>query len=289
MASAGMHPVTRAAAWMSGALVALAGMAVASRELAACLSVFQILFFRSACGLAVICLILWRSGWDQVRTTQPGGHIIRNASHFCAQYGWVYGMFYMPMAAVIAIEFTAPVWTILLAAVIVKERITPPRMVSVALGLAGVWLIVQPGSAAIHPAALAVLGSSVAFALTYVMTRKLMLTETPLCILFYMSAVQLAMAVVPSALDWRPIPLQALPWIAVVGLASLVAHYCLARAMKLADATIVVPLDFLRLPFIAMVGAWLYGETVQAALFIGAGLILSGNLYSVISEKKRPR
>ncbi|MBO9353991.1 EamA family transporter [Bordetella petrii] len=289
MASPRMHPVTRAAAWMGGALVALAAMAVASRELAAHLSVFQILFFRSACGLLVVCLILWRSGWSQVRTTQLGGHIIRNASHFCAQYGWVYGMFFMPMAAVIAIEFTAPVWTILLAAIIVKERITSPRMVSVALGLAGVWLIVRPGSSAMHPAALAVLGSAVAFALTYVMTKKLMPTETPLCILFYMSAVQLALAIVPSTLDWKPIPQQALHWIAVVGLASLVTHYCLARAMKLADATIVVPLDFLRLPFIAMIGAWLYGETVQATLFMGAGLILSGNLYSVISEKNRSR
>ena len=289
MANPGMHPVTQAAAWMGGALVALAAMAVASRELAAHLSIFQILFFRSACGLLVVSLILWRAGWGQVRTRRLRGHLVRNASHFCAQYGWVYGMVYIPMAAVIAIEFTAPVWTILLAAVIVNERITPPRMVSVGLGLAGVWLIVQPAGAPVHPAALAVLASSVAFALTYVMTKKLTPTETPLCILFYMSAVQLALAAVPSAFDWRPIPLQAMHWIVVVGLASLVTHYCLARAMKLADATIVVPLDFLRLPFIAMIGALLYGESVRMSLFAGAALILAGNLYSVAAEKRRSR
>lgn len=287
MTSHTLHPVTRAAAWMGGALLSLAAMAVASRELSSYLSVFQILFFRSACGLLVICLILSRTGWNQIRTEQLRNHVIRNVSHYGAQYGWVYGMFYIPMAAVIAIEFTAPVWTILLAAIILKEKITWPRTVSVTLGLVGVWLIVQPGNSTIHPASLAVLASSVAFALTYVMTKKLSPTETPLRILFYMNALQLGLGAVPSMFDWRSVPMEAVPWIAVVGAVSLVTHYCLTRAMRLADATIVVPLDFLRLPFIAMIGALFYGETVRTTLFIGGGLILAGNLFSIVRERQR--
>lgn len=287
MAAIGFHPVTRAAAWMGGALLSLAAMAVASRELSAYLSIFQILFFRSACGLIVVTLILWRSDWRQIVTAQLPTHLVRNIGHFGAQYAWVYGIIFIPMAEVFAIEFTAPVWTIFLAALILKEKITLSRGISVAVGLAGVYLIVQPGSAMMHPASLAVLGGSVLFALAYTLTKKLSKTDTPLCILFYMTVVQFPLGLVASLMDWRVPDPACWPLVLVVGVMALTAHYCMARAMKIADATIVVPLDFLRLPLIAVVGALLYGETVEAGLFIGAGLILGGNLFSIIMEKRR--
>lgn len=282
-----IHPVTQAAMWMMGALVSLGAMAVATRELSAYLSISQILFFRSACGLLIISFFLWRTNWRQIISPQLGSHFARNISHLCAQYAWIYGIIFIPMAEVFAIEFTAPVWTTLLAAMLLKERITYPRLFSIALGLVGVFIIVRPGIAVVHPAALVVLMGAVCFALAYTMTKKISSTDTPLCILFYMTAIQLPLAFIPSVLNWQPVVPQSLPFILVVGVMALTAHYCMARAMKKADATIVVPMDFLRLPLIAAVGAILYGEKVEIWVFVGAALILAGNLFSITMEKRR--
>lgn len=281
-----MHPVTQAAVWMSGALVSLGAMAVATRELSAFLSISQILFFRSAFGLLIISFFLFRTNWRQVISPQLGSHFVRNLSHLCAQYTWIYGIIFIPMAEVFAIEFTAPVWTTIIAAIILKERITYPRVVSIALGLVGVLLIVRPGLTLVHHAALVVLLGAVCFALAYTMTKKISSTDTPLCILFYMTAIQLPLTLIPSALDWQPVVHQAWPLIAVIGVVALTAHYCMARAMKLTDATIVVPMDFLRLPLIAVVGAMLYGEKVEIWVYVGAAVILAGNMFSIKMERR---
>ncbi len=281
------HPVTQAAVWMSGALVSLVAMAVATRELSAYISISQILFFRSACGLMIISFFIWRSNWRQVVSPQLGSHFVRNMSHLCAQYAWIYGIIFIPMAEVFAIEFTAPVWTTILAAILLKEKVTFPRVVSVAFGLIGVLVIVRPGIALVHHAALVVLGGSVCFALAYTMTKKISATDTPLCILFYMTAIQFPLALIPSMMNWRPVVQQAWPWIFVVGVVALTAHYCMARAMKMADATIVVPMDFLRLPLIAAVGGILYSEKVEIWVFLGAALIFAGHLFSIKMEKRR--
>lgn len=282
-----LHPVTRAAAWMSGALVSLAAMAVATRELSALVSISQILFFRSACGLLIICFFLWRTNWRQIISPQLSSHFIRNTSHLLAQYAWIYGIIFIPMAEVFAIEFTAPVWTTLLAALILKEKITYPRLVSLFLGLLGIFLIVRPGMSAVHPAALVVLFGSVCFAMSYTMTKKISATDSPLCILFYMTAIQLPLSLVPSLMNWQPVTFHAWPYILIIGTVSLAAHYCMARALNIADVAIVVPMDFLRLPLIAVVGAILYSETVEIWVFIGAALILFGNLFSIQMEKRR--
>ena len=193
----------------------------------------------------------------------------------------------IPMAQVFAIEFTVPVWTALLAAVILGERMTTARWASVVLGLAGVFIIVRPDTGSVDPASLAVLLGSMAFALCYIMTKKMAATTTPLCVLFYMTLIQLLLGVVPAALNWTTPGIALLPAILLAGTMGLMTHYCLARAMALADATVVVPLDFLRLPLIALVGALFYDEPLQAMLFVGAALILCGNLFSLLVERRK--
>lgn len=286
MIPAQWHPTSRAALWMSGALLSLVAMALAARQLSTTIPVHEILFFRSVCGLLVISALLCRYGWSQVRTRQPGWHLIRNASHFAGQYGWIYGIASIPMAQVFAIEFTAPVWTAILAVGALGERMTVTRAISIAIGLAGVFIIVRPDTGLAHPAALSVLFGAMAFALSYVGTKKLSATATPLCILFYMSLIQLALGTLPMALHWVTPGRALLPPIILAGTMGLMTHYCLARAMALADATVVVPLDFLRLPLIAVVGAMFYGEAFQPALFLGAALILAGNLISILVERR---
>jgi drug/metabolite transporter (DMT)-like permease len=281
------HPVLRAALWMAGALLSFVLMAIAGRELSRDLSIFEILFFRSLIGLVVIVLLLGRGGVGQVATTRIGLHTMRNVAHFVGQYGWFYGIAFIPLAEVFAIEFTSPVWTAILASALLGERMTGPRLAAIGFGLAGALVILRPGLAVIHPAALAVLIGAFGYAVSHTFTKKLSGIDRPLTILFYMTVIQLPIALVPAAFDWITPSLAMWPWLLAVGLTGLTAHYCITRAFVLADATVVMPLDYLRLPLGALSGFLFYGESVELAVFLGAALILGGNLLNIHFERKR--
>lgn len=279
--------VFQAALWMCGALFSFMAMAVSGRELSGEFTTYQILFFRSVVGVLLIGALVTRSGWAQIRTERTGAHLIRNLAHFGGQYGWFFGLAFIPMAEVIAIEFTAPIWTALLAALILGERLTLPRLSALLLGVTGLLLILRPGLGVAHPAAFAVLGGAFGYALSYIQTKSLSATETPLCILFYMTLMQLPMGMIPSLIDWKTPGLHTLPWILLVGVTAMSAHYCMARALKLADTTVVVPMDFMRLPLIALVGFLFYEEMIDIYVVLGAVVMLSGNFINVVAEHRK--
>ena len=276
-----------AALWMSGTLVSFMGMAIGGRQLADQLTTFQILFFRSLIGLLIISFLLWRSNWQQIITRSFKTHVLRNIAHFGGQFGWFYGIAIIPLAEVFALEFTVPVWTALLATVLLGERITRARSTAIACGVLGVVIILRPGLAVINPASLAVLGGAFGYALSHTLTRKLAQVDTPLTILFYMTLVQLPLGLATSIPDWS-IPSAAMwPWILVVGVTALSGHYCMARALAIADAIVVVPLDFLRLPLIAGVGALMYQEPVDWLVLAGGAVMFTGNIVNIRAENKR--
>ena len=264
-------------------------MAVGGRELSGQLSTFQILFFRSLIGLLIICFLLWRNSWKQIFTRHFKIHVLRNIAHFGGQFGWFYGIAFIPLAAVFALEFTVPVWTAVLATLLLGEQITPARITAIAFGVAGVILILRPGMAVISPASLAVLGGAFCYALSHTLTRKLALVDTPLAILFYMTLIQMPLGLVTSIFSWASPSMAMLPWIIVVGVTALSGHYCMARALALADATVVVPMDFLRLPLIAAVGALIYHEPLDLLVLAGGGLMFTGNLINIRAEKNRTK
>src|SRR3990170_1782747 len=284
----GRHSVITATFWMMGALASFVAMAIGGRELAAAqMSTFEILLFRSLVGLVVGSMLLARSGWGQISARRFGLHLVRNVSHFGGQFGWFYGISMIPLAEVFALEFTAPMWTAIMAALLLGERMTRPRLLAIGLGIAGMLIILRPGLAVIHPAALAVLGAAACFALTFVLTRKLAHTETALAILFYMTVIQLPLALIPALANWVSPPPALWPWLLVVGATGLSAHYCMTRALRLADATVVVPMDFLRLPVAAFAGFLFYGETLDWLVLAGATVMLLGNLASIRAERAR--
>lgn len=274
--------VLRAALWMVGALTSFLAMAVAARELSAELTTFQVLFWRSAIGVLIMAVILSLKGWHHARTARPGLQILRNVVHFTGQWGWVFGVAHISIAEVFAIEFTMPIWTLLLAALFLGERITRLRSISVLLGFVGILIVLRPGVAEVQMAQLAVLWAAVAFALSaYVITKRLVATDSPLAIIFYMSLIQLPFGFAGSVVDWVW-PSGAL-WIAVaaVGVTGLTAHYCTARALNLADASVVVPMDFMRLPLAFLVGYLLYKQSIDIYVLIGALVIFAGNYINV--------
>ena len=286
----GRHPVITAAFWMMGALVSFIAMAIGGRELAAArMSTFEILLFRSLIGLVMVSMLLAKSGWGQISVRRFGLNLVRNVAHFGGQFGWFYGISMIPLAEVFAIEFTTPMWTAIMAALLLGERMTRARLLAIGLGIAGVLIILRPGLEVIHPAALAVLGAAACYALTFVLTRKLARTESALAILFYMTVIQLPLALVPAMAHWvTPAPGLWL-WLLVVGATGLSAHYCHTRALRLADATAMAPMEFLRLPLIAVAGLLLYGEALDWLVFAGAAVMVGGNLANILAERARGR
>lgn len=266
-----------AALWMGGAVLSFLLMALAGRELSASLSTFQILCFRSVVGLVVVGLLAWRAGFGVLRTRRPGLHVARNLAHLGGQFGWFFAIAALPLASVFAIEFTIPLWTALLGALLLRERLSAARAALIAAALAGVLMILKPGAGLWQPAALAALGGAVAYALSYLATKRLTPTEAPLTILFYMTVVQLPVAAAGAWMHWLPPDWGQWPWILLVGVTALSAHYCIARALALAELAVVMPVDFLRLPLVALIGWAAYGERLDALAVAGMAVIVVAN------------
>ncbi|MET0631809.1 MAG: DMT family transporter [Xanthobacteraceae bacterium] len=276
--------------WMTGALLSFCLMAVAFRKLAESLSIMEILATRNGLGLAVMVtlLILRPELRPLVRSRRPALTLFRNTIHLGAQYLWAMSVLLLPLATVFALEFSAPAWALLLAVPVLGERLTASRVGAVVLGLIGVLVILRPGLETFRPETLLVLAAAVGFAVTMITTKKLTRTDSTFAIIFWMNMIQLPLTLVPSdPLFVMKLSLAQLPAFAAVGVAGLASHYCLANAFRAGDASVVVPLDFLRIPLIAVIGWWLYGEALDALVFIGAGLIIVGVLWNLQSEARR--
>ncbi len=281
--------VRASALWMSGAVLAFSLTAVAGREattaLDASLSVSQLVFYRNIIGLAVILLLLTmhvlRTGKLQIKSQQLGLHLGRNITHFCGQWCWFYGLALLPLAQVFAIEFTVPIWTAVFAVLLLKEKLTLIRIIALALGFSGVLVILRPGHSVIELASWVVLFSAIAYSLSHTLTKQLAGRDSALTILLYMHLIQLPLALTLLLFDFAwP---QGVIWlyVALTAVAALSAHYCMAKALSFADVMIVMPMDFLRLPLIALVGYLLYQESIDIWLLVGALVMLIGNMLTL--------
>ncbi|MDH3264271.1 MAG: DMT family transporter [Paracoccaceae bacterium] len=279
-----------AAAWMLGAIASFTLMAVAGRAVQAEMNSFELMAWRSAIGFAIISAILARKGFAQVRTAVPWLHVKRNVFHFAGQNLWFTGLMLIPLGQLVALEFTNPIWVALLAPFFLGERFTPRRALVAALAFAGVLVVARPGVAPLEWGHAAGLGAALGFALNTIYTRRLMAHDSVLCVLFWMTLSQAAMGAALGAAGGIPLPsLDVMPWLLVVGVTGLSAHYSLTSALRHAPATIVAPMEFLRLPVVAIVGALVYAEPLLLSVFAGGAVILAANVLNVSGQRLRRR
>ena len=278
--------------WMSGALASFSILAIGARELSGELSIAQSLCIRSAIGLFFLSGVYFIQSrffkGTRLRTapTQPRVHVIklhlfRNIFHFIAQYGWFFGIGLLPLAEVFALEFTVPIWTLLIASTFLNEKVTVNKLLAIFFGTLGVLAIVRPGYALIDYASIVVLGSAICFAIAHTTTKSLAKTESPITILLFMCIIQLPIGLMLSLSHWVWPQGEQWLWLTVIGLSALSAHYCLAKGMQYAEISTIITLDFFRLPLIAVVGIAFYNEAFEMPLLIGGALMLIGNLIGV--------
>ncbi|RWM13186.1 MAG: DMT family transporter [Mesorhizobium sp.] len=281
--------IPKAAFWMALSIASFLTMSVAGRATTAELNVFQVLELRSVIGLFILLpLVMMSGGFAAMRTKRPLTHIARNVVHFVGQAAWLYALTLIPLAVLISIEFTTPIWTAILAVGFLGERLSRPRLAAIVLGLIGVVIIVRPGVGSVDPGHVVVLGAAVCFGISVVLVKSLTRTDSVVSIIFWMLVIQSVLGLVPALYEWRNPPLELWPWILLIAFTGMSSHFCMARALAYADATVISPMDFLRVPLSALIGWLLYQEQIDAFTAGGALLILLGNLLNLQKKATKP-
>ncbi|MCV0397025.1 MAG: DMT family transporter [Rhizobiaceae bacterium] len=277
----------KAGLWMAGSIAMFLTMSVAGRAATAELDVFQVMLMRSVIGFFLLLpLVHFSGGLSAMKTHRPLMHIGRNVAHYGGQYAWLLALTLIPLAELISIEFTTPFWTALLAVAFLGERMNTKKTTAVVLGIVGVVVIVRPGVSEPQTGHLVMLAGAVAFAVSLVMVKAMTRTESVVRIIFWMLIIQSAIGLAPGLLVWRPPSLEVLPWVVLVAFTGTFSHYCLARALVHAEATVVMPMDFMRLPLSAVLGWAMFSERLDMLTAAGAALILAGNLVNI--QRRRP-
>lgn len=279
----------RACLWMIGAIVSFSTMAVAGRALSSELDTFEIMLYRSVIGFVIVVVAARLSGRiSEVTRRSLGLHAVRNLSHFAGQNLWFYAVATIPLAQVFAMEFTSPLWVAALSPLVLGERLTATRALAAAAGFVGILVVARPSPETLEPGLISAALCAVGFAGSAVFTRRLARTETVVCILFWLTLMQSVFGLVTAGIDGDVVWPSAASWplLVVVGFAGLVAHYCLTTALSLAPATVVMPIDFTRLPVIALVGMALYDEALDPFVFLGAAIIFTANYLNIWRETR---
>ncbi|WP_090198243.1 DMT family transporter [Yoonia tamlensis] len=279
-----MNNTLKAALWMLAAIASFTSMAVAGRAVSGDLDTFEIMLFRSLTGIVIVLVVASVTGnLGQIGRNKLGLHMLRNICHFTGQNLWFFAIATIPLAQVFALEFTTPIWVILLAPLILREKMTAVGMFSALLGFVGVLIVTRPDTAVMSPGLIAGAICAIFFALSAIFTRKLTLTEPITVIMFYLTVTQAVFGLICAGYDGDiTLPTgTTIPLIILIGFAGLFAHFCLTTALSIAPLNVVMPFDFFRLPTIAVVGMIWFDEPIQMMVFAGAALIFGANYLNI--------
>lgn len=284
-----MNATLRAGIWMSGAIVSFSAMAVAGRTVSLDLDTFEIMMYRSLIGLVIVVALAgaFRT-LAQVSRNRLALHLVRNLFHFAGQNLWFYALTVIPLAQVFALEFTSPIWVLLLSPIVLQERLNSTKILAALIGFIGILIVTRPSPETLNIGQVTAALAAIGFAGSAVFTRLLTRTETITSILFWLTLSQAVFGLICAGADGDiAVPdLATWPWVALIALCGLVAHFCLTTALSLAPAAVVVPVDFTRLPIIALVGVALYAEPIDPMVILGAILIFGANYWNIWKESQ---
>jgi len=280
----------QAAIWMTGTIVSFSAMAVSGREISFELDTFEIMMYRSIIGLIIVLLLAKLFKTHQEITTQNLSlHFYRNLSHFTGQNLWFYALTLIPFAQLFAFEFSVPLWVMLAAPFLLGERLTNIRIISILVGFIGILIVTRPWLAGLAPGIIPAALCAIGFACSVIFTKQLTQKVSITCILFWLTSMQLLMAVICAGYDGDiSLPSSSnFIWIIIIGIGGLLAHFCITKALQLAPATVVTPIDFCRLPVIAAIGYVFYNEALDIFIIGGAIIIFIANYINIWSETKK--
>ncbi len=266
---------------------AFAVMIVLVRKASQTFTAFEITFWRALFGVVFMAPWIVRAGLAGLRTRRPGLHLWRNTLHLVGIVLWYHAVARINLAEGMALQFTVPLFTIALAMLILKERVDAARWIATFAGLAGVLVILRPGLVEISPVSVIVIVSAVFYAGSNVSTKVLAGTDNPRVIVFYMNLIHIPLALIGVVATGWTIPGWAdLGWLMAVAAAATLAHYCLANALHEADASLVMPYDFLKLPWVTLLAFLAFDEIPSIWGWTG-GLVIFASVTYIVRRETR--
>ncbi|MGB0634599.1 MAG: DMT family transporter [Paracoccaceae bacterium] len=281
----------RAGLWMMGAVVSFTLMAVAGREVLDELDTFEVMMYRSFLGICIVLIFSKSAGTvNEINLQQLTLHLTRNITHFIGQNLWFFAVTAITLPQLFAFEFSVPIWVALFAPIFLSEKLTKRRLFAALIGFFGILIVARPDNIGVTPGIIAAALCAMCFTGTGIATKLLTRTQSITCILFWLTVMQAILGIICAGYDFDiSFPSRGnLPWVILIGLAGLLAHFCITKALQLADAIVVYPMDFVRLPLATGVGVLFYNEPIQLLVFVGAAIILGANFLNIISEKQNP-
>jgi drug/metabolite transporter (DMT)-like permease len=278
---AGQPGAVRGTLWMVAAAALFTGMPIAVRMLSDHMEAPEIIFFRSALGILFMAPYFVWTGLRQLRTNVLKLHIQRSSINFVGMVLWFYAIALMPLGQAVSLHFTMPLFIALIAVIFLGERVGVGRWLATAVGFAGVLVVLRPGFQAVGTPALAVLASAALYAIAVTTIKVLTRTESAAVITFYSHLIMMILATVPTIVWWGAPTLADVPYLLLLAVCGTVAPFAVTRALRVMDASVAGPLDFLRLPFTAIAAYFLFAEipdrwTVSGALvIIGSAIFLA--------------
>lgn len=268
------------------AAVTFSAMGATVKFVGARLDSFEIAFFRCLFGFIVILPALAMAGPPAIATRRLGRHVVRAGLGVAAMSCGFYAVVHMPLADASALSFTNPLFVTVLAVMLLGESMQPARWLAVALGLAGVVVMVRPGAEGFDSTALVALLGALLVALVKVLVKQLSVTERPLTILFYFGLVSTALALVPALLVWKTPTMTELALLAAIGGLGATAQNFTIRAFAAGEATAVAPIDYTRLIFATAFGWLIFGDLPGPWTLVGAGVIVVSTVVIGRAERR---
>lgn len=282
-------PVMRGIVLMCLSTIAFSIMHGLVRFVSEVLPPFQIAFFRNIFGLAFLLPLLMRSRFTILRTKQIGLHALRGIINMAAMLMFFTALAISPIAKVTALGFTAPIFMAILAVLVLGERFRIYRWSAIFLGFVGMLIILRPGLVAIDTGALLVIGSAALWAVAMIIIKIQSRTESSLTIVAYMGIFLGVFSIAPAVWVWQPFGLQTLGFMVLIGLFGSIAQMAISESLKETDSTALMPFDFLKLIWTAMIGVWFFSEIPDIYTWIGATVIFFSGLFIAIRERSTQR
>jgi len=284
-----LSPVARACLLMLLGTVMFAAMHTAIRYTTQHLPAVEVAFFRNVFGLVVILPLLVRHGPRLFYTERLGLHVLRAVLNVFSMWAFFIGLSLTPLARATALSFTAPLFTALLSALFLGEVFRWRRWTAILCGFLGALVILRPGFQALDAGALLVIVSSLLWSLAIVDIKVLGRTESSITITAYVTVLMIPMTLVPAVVVWQPPPPEMWGWLVFIGVIGTLGQIVVTDAFKLADMTVLMPLDFLKLVWATAFGILLFAEVPDFLTWVGAAIVFGSSFYIAWREAKLRR
>lgn len=269
----------RGALWMAGACLCFAAMSSIIRYLSADMHSFQIVFFRNIAGFAFMVPWLLRTRLSGLRTDFHRLYLGRSLFGLLSMLAWFSALAMMPLAEATALSFTTPLFATIFAVFLLGEVVRARRWTATLIGFLGAMIVLRPGVIELGMAHALVIASAALGGFNAGLVKQLTRTESANAIVTYMTLYIIPMSLVPALFVWVTPPWHTVPWIVLLGLVATLGHQALTRAFAATDASVVMSFDFGRLPFVALIAWFAFGESPDVWTWLGAAVIVGSSVY----------